>query len=158
MNWQGTLDAIYLAPEAKAPIERVEAVEVIAGRGLKGDRYFKGMGAFSRFPGKRREVTLIRAEALAEAIAEFGIALADGEHRRNLVVSKVPLAELVKQRFRVGEAVLRGVQICAPCKYLVRVTEEPRIFDALVGRGGLRAEILETGTVRQGAVVAPLDV
>ena len=154
----GRLDAIYLAPAAKASMRRVDTVEAVAGRGLEGDRYFKGIGAFSRFPGKRREVTLIGAEALAAAESEFGVALMDGEHRRNLVVSGVPLTELVKQHFRVGEAVLRGVQICAPCKYLIRVTEQPRIFDALVRRGGLRAEILESGTVRQGAVVALLDV
>ena len=158
MTWQGTLDTIYTAPEAKAPMQRVDTVEAVAGRGLEGDRYWKGIGAFSRFPGKRREVTLIRAEALAAAEAELGLALLNGQHRRNLVVSGVPLADLVKQTFRVGGAVLRGVQLCAPCKYLIRVTGEPKIFDALVRRGGLRAEILESGTLRQGAVVAPLDV
>lgn len=154
----GRLEAIYIAPKAKAAMQRVDTVEAIAGRGLVGDRYHQGTGAFSRFPGIRREVTLISAEALSDAEAGFGVSLSAGEHRRNLVVSGAPLVDLVKRSFRIGEVVLRGVQVCAPCAYLVRVTGQERIFDALTGRGGLRAQVLEGGTLCQGAVVRPLDV
>lgn len=128
----------------------LESVRAVPGRGLEGDRYFKGVGAYSRWPGARRDLTLIAAEALAEAEAAFGVALSAGEHRRNLVVSGVPLGDLIKVEFRIGEVRVRGARVCAPCKYLVRVTGQEAIFDALVGRGGLRAEVLTEGVIHVG--------
>lgn len=155
MSWSGTLDAIYTAPAAKAPVRPVAAVGAVPGRGLEGDRYWKGEGAFSRWPGPRRDLTLVAAEALAAAEAEFGVALGAGEHRRNLVVSGVPLGELLKREFWVGAVRVRAVRLCAPCRYLVRVTGQAEIFDALVGRGGVRAEILTDGVIRVGDAVRP---
>ena len=154
-DWTGRLDAIYIAPEAKAPMESVAAVRAEPGRGLEGDRYWKGEGAFSRWPGPRREVTLIAAEALAEAEAEFGVAVSAGEHRRNLVVSGVPLGNLIKAEFWVGAVQMRGERVCAPCQYLVRVTGQEAIFEALVRRGGLRAAVLSEGVIRVGDTVHP---
>jgi MOSC domain-containing protein YiiM len=153
--WTGTLRAIYTAPEAKAPMRALDAVRAVPGRGLEGDRYFKGEGAFSRWPGARREVTLIAAEALAAAEEAYGVAVSDGEHRRNLVVAGVPLTDLIKAEFVVGDVRMRGARVCAPCKYLVRVTGQEEIFDALVGRGGLRAEVLTEGVIRVGDGVRP---
>ena len=153
--WRGTLEAIYTAPTAGAPMEARDAVRAEPGRGLEGDRYWKGEGAFSRWPRPRREVTLITVEALEAAEREFDVLLTQGEHRRNLVTRGVPLTDLVKQEFSVGDVRMRGVRLCAPCKYLVRVTGQEAIFDALVRRGGLRAEVLTGGTVAVGDSVRP---
>lgn len=153
--WTGTLETIFVAPTAGAPMHSVQTVRAEPGRGLEGDRYWKGEGAFSRWSGPRREVTLISAEALADAELAFDVALSDGEHRRNLVVRGVPLTDLVKQVFEIGEVRLRGVRICAPCKYLVRVSGQAAIFDALVRRGGLRAEVLVEGAISVGDSVRP---
>jgi MOSC domain-containing protein YiiM len=154
------LVSIYTAPAAGAPVVRQPAVRAVAGRGLEGDRYWQGEGSFSRWPGKGRDVTLIAAEAVREAEAEFGVSMAAGEHRRNLVVEGVTLADLRGVRFQVGEATFEGVRLCAPCKYLVRVTGQPEAFEALVGRGGLRAAVVKGGEVREGDAVAwdPADV
>ena len=153
--WTGTLVAIFTAPTSGAPMQAQPVVRAEPGRGLEGDRYWKGEGAFSRWPGPRREVTLTAAEDLAEAEHAFGVALSAGEHRRNLVVRGVPLADLLKQEFWIGGVRLRGVRKCAPCKYLVRVTGQEAIFDALVRRGGLRAEVLTEGTLSVGDSVRP---
>ena len=156
----GRLLSIFLAPDAGAPVQSVESVRALAGRGLEGDRYAAGRGAFSRWPGKGRDVTLIDAAALADAHAEFGVALAAGEHRRNLVVEGVPLGDLRGVGFQIGGARFEGVRVCAPCKYLVRVTGQDRIFDALVRRGGLRAAVAAGGPLRVGDAVTwdPADV
>ncbi len=156
----GRLVAIYLAPTAGAPMRRVAEANALAGRGLDGDRYAAGEGSFSRWPGPARDVTLIAAEALADAEGEFGVAVADGEHRRNLVVEGVPLGDLRGVPFRIGEVAFEGVRLCAPCKYLVRVTGQDRIFDALVRRGGLRSAVVGSGLVRAGDAVTwdPADL
>lgn len=146
----GSLEAIFIAPEAKAPMRSVEAVRAVPGRGLEGDRYWKGAGALSRWPGPLREVTIIDAAALEAAEAEFGVHVSAGEHRRNLVVRGVPLTEWKKREFVIGKVRMRGVRVCAPCNYLARVTGQAAIFDALVRRGGLRAEVLTEGTIRVG--------
>lgn len=149
----GRLVALYIAPEAGAPVERVPEATALDGIGLDGDRYAAGEGSFSRWPGKGRAVTLISAEAIREAEDEFGVSLAEGEHRRNLVVEGVPLEDLRGIPFQIGDARFEGMRLCAPCKYLVRVTGQPDVFDALVGRGGLRAAILSGGTLREGDAV-----
>ncbi len=156
----GRLVALFVAPAAGAPARRVDRARALAGRGLDGDRYADGAGSFSRWPGKGRDVTLIDAAALAEAAAEFGVAVAQGQHRRNLVTEGVPLDELRGVPFEIGGARFEGVRVCAPCKYLVRVTGQDRIFDALVRRGGLRAAVVASGTVREGDAVTwdPADV
>ena len=152
----GHLVQIYVAPAAGAPVVAVAHAEALVGRGLVGDRYAAGAGSFSRWPGKGRALTLVAVEALAEAEAEFGVAMMHGEHRRNLVVAGVDLRALLGGEFQIGGATFRGARVCAPCKYLVRVTGQPRAFDALVGRGGIRAEVVAGGRIATGDAVRPL--
>jgi len=156
----GRLVAIFVAPEAGAPVRSVAEAQALKGRGLVGDRYGAGVGSFNRWPGRGREVSLIAAEALAAAEREFGVAVSGGEHRRNLVVEGVGLDDLRGVAFTIGGVRMEGVRLCAPCKYLVRVTGQDRIFAALVRRGGLRASVLASGTIRVGDAVAwdPADL
>ena len=151
-----SLVAIYVAPDAGAPVERLEAARALAGRGLEGDRYAAGIGSYSRWPGRGRAVTLIAAEALAEAESIFGVRVSAGEHRRNLVVAGADLRSLLGGRFRIGGALFEGARVCAPCKYLVRVTGQERVFEALVGRGGIRAEVVEGGRLAVGDALVPV--
>ena len=149
----GRLTDLFLAPDAGAQVRRVDSATALEGRGLEGDRYAAGAGSFSRWPHPGRAVTLISSEALADAEAEFGVSLMEGQHRRNLVVTGVPLAELKGVGFTIGDARFEGWRVCAPCKYLVRVTGQDRIFQALVRRGGLRAAVTASGAVRRGDAV-----
>lgn len=152
----GTVVQIYTAPAAGAPVVRVAQAEAVAGRGIAGDRYAAGVGSFSRWPGRGRAVTLIDADALAEAERAFGVRVSDGEHRRNVVVAGVDVRSLLGGEFQIGGAVFRGARVCAPCKYLSRVTGQARAFDALVGRGGIRAEVVEGGAFAEGDALVPL--
>lgn len=158
LDWRGRVESIWTAPRAGAVPVSVGQADALAGAGLAGDRYAAGAGSFSRWPGPGRAVTLIAADALAAAESEFPVHLSAGEHRRNLVVTGVPLHALRGVRFRVGEAVLDGVRLCAPCAYLSRVTGQPEAFAALVGRGGLRAEVVTGGRICVGDPVVPVAV
>ena len=154
----GRLVSIYVAPTAGAPVVRLARAEALAGRGLAGDRYAAGAGSFSRWPGRGRAVTLVASEALAEAETLFGVRVSAGEHRRNLVVAGVDLRALLGGAFRIGGATFEGARVCAPCRYLVRATAQERIFEALVGRGGIRAEVVSGGTFGEGDAVEPVGV
>ena len=147
--------ALYIATDARATMTAVEQLAAVAGRGLEGDRYFEGRGSFSRWPGEGRAVTLVQEEALDAILEECGIDLRGGRSRRNVVTRGVTLRDLNGRLFRLGEAVFRGARLCAPCRHLERLVV-PGTFDAMKGRGGLRANIERGGVVRVGDVIEPV--
>jgi hypothetical protein len=142
----GTVEAILIAPDTSAPVRSVEAAEVTTV-GLRGDRYEAGRGTFaSHRPGSA--LTLVDAavlEALPRAI----------DHRRNVVVRGTDLNALVGVTFTLGEVTCRGRRLCEPCAHLDRLNGGG-ILRPLVHRGGLRADVLEPGTIRVGDALAPL--
>jgi len=151
--FRGEVVAIYTAPEKGAPMESRDDVSAIAGIGLDGDRYATGAGKYTdKADDGKRAVTLIEREAVAAAGREYDIAIGEHETRRNVVTEGVPLNHLVGRTFRVGDVTLRGLRLAEPCTYLEGLTR-PRVRRALVHRAGLRAEILEGGTLRVGDAV-----
>jgi MOSC domain-containing protein YiiM len=148
MTADGRVTAIHLAPAPGADPQAVDAVRAVADRGLEGDRYFADTGTFADRSGS--DLTLVAAEALAALAAEAEIDLDPGTHRRNLTTTGLDLGALVGERFRVGEAVCVGTGPCTPCAYLEDLLAEPGLREALDGRGGLRARIVDTGVVRTG--------
>jgi MOSC domain-containing protein YiiM len=163
--WQGHVVSLHIAPEASAKMEVVTEVRAVPGRGLEGDRYFKGTGHYSDRPSHGgREVTLIETESV-EALESgvqsaqgdrLGIKLAAQDSRRNIATAGVPLNHLVDKEFWVGSVLLRGTRLCEPCKHLDELTQ-PGVMTGLVHRGGLRARILSEGVIRPGDVVRPLS-
>jgi MOSC domain-containing protein YiiM len=150
----GSVEAICIAPAAGDPMQSLGEVEAIVGVGLAGDRYAAGIGFYSPRPTDpgAREVTLFEAEVLDTVQSDFGMALSAAEHRRNLTVRGVRLAALLGQRFRIGEVLLEGVKDCPPCEHLQQLVGKP-VLQPLVDRGGLRARVVEGGTLRVGDAV-----
>jgi hypothetical protein len=149
MNGPGTVAAIHVAPEAEADMQAVESVEAVAGQGLRGDRYFTESGSFSDGKSNGRDLTLIEAEAIEAVEREADIDLDFADHRRNVTTRGVALNHLVGERFRVGEVVCEGITLCEPCSHLQSLTEGG-VLEALIHRGGLRADIVDGGTIRAG--------
>jgi MOSC domain-containing protein YiiM len=145
-----TLEGIFIAGAAREPLASVAEVRAVEGRGLEGDRYHAAVGSFSRWPGEGRAVTLVEAEVIEAALRDCDIDLSGGRTRRNLVTRGVRLADLLGRRFRIGGALFRGTRLAQPCAHLERLTE-PGVFEALKGRGGLRADVLEGGVMRVGS-------
>jgi hypothetical protein len=138
----GAVAGILIAPEAEAPLARVDAAEAVPGRGLVGDRYANGRGTFST-PGRGYELTLVEAEVLDE------IKLSWEDARRNIVTTGISLNALVGKEFRVGPVTCVGRRLAEPCAHLEKLAR-PGLLRPLVHRGGLRADILSGGTVSLG--------
>jgi MOSC domain-containing protein YiiM len=152
----GRLEGIYLSPRKKQLPEAHPSVQAHAGRGLEGDRYCRGEGTFSLPAGPDREVTLIEAEAIEALSSECKLEVSAAAARRNLLTRGVPLNHLVGKQFKVGTVVLRGMRLCEPCGHLEKLTVTG-IKEGLCHRGGLRAQIVSGGLLRQGDVIEPVD-
>jgi hypothetical protein len=135
------------------PTLRHEAVEIVAERGIVGDRFF---GHDSKLGSA---VSFVAAEALDEVAADLGRAagtLDPALMRRNVVTRGIDLNALRRHRFelRQGDAVLRfeaGGET-SPCAWMDWALA-PGARDLLRGRGGLRAAPLTSGVLRVGPVV-----
>jgi MOSC domain-containing protein YiiM len=151
----GRVDAIYIAPSAKAPTRLVPSVEAIVGIGLAGDRYATGTGTYWKPEKPGQEITLIEGETL-DLLSEKGIELDPGDARRNIVTRGVSLATLLRHRFAIGPVECVGVRDCPPCAHLEALTV-PGVHAALEGLGGLRADIVVGGVVAAGDIIRLLD-
>lgn len=129
-------------------MEERDRVEAVSGRGLRGDRYFLEDGTYSQSARDvSRELSLMERETLEAVERDYGVDVGPDEHRRNLTTADIGLNRLVGTRFRVGEAVCEGVELCEPCSYLERLLDREGVHDALVHRGGLRARIVSDGAI-----------
>lgn len=126
----------------------VSEAKAIAGKGLKGDRYFD--------QPKYAQLTLIEAEAIEAMASGVGYALSFGDARRNIVTRGVALDDLVGVEFRVGEITVRGTKLSEPCAHLASLTDE-RVLRGLAHKGGIKAEILSDGIIRVGDRVVLIE-
>lgn len=154
--FEGKLEAIFVGANKAAPMQQVESVQALAGDGIEGNRYSTGGAAIAKGtkPKAGQQVTLIEAEALEAAVRDCDVAIDAVRSRRNLLVRGVPLNHLVGCEFLVGEVRMRGIRLCEPCGHLEKLTV-PGVEKALLHRGGLRADILTSGTLRSGDPVRP---
>lgn len=156
MDEAGRVEHIHVAPSAGADMVAVDSVEAVAGKGLRGDRYFEAAGTWSDNPKARdivRDVTLFEAETLDVVARDHDLALTAADHRRNVTVSGVALDHLLGDRFAIGDATFEAVELCEPCSYLESLTGQDGTLEALVHRGGLNAAVVETGEIRVGDAV-----
>lgn len=137
------------------PTYAVDAVEVKAGAGLVGDRFF-GRGA--NFDG---HVTFLAWEVVQLLMAAYALPMtAPALFRRNVIVEGAPLNQLIGQEFAIDEVQFRGTKHCTPCRWMDWGVA-PGALAALKGRGGLRTQALSDGWLHLGAAtlttVIPLD-
>lgn len=129
----------------------IKVAELVAGKGIVGDRYYNETGTFSKklagLPDK--ELTLIESEEIDAFNQEFNFNLTYGDFRRNIVTAGVKLNELEGKDFMIGNVRLRGVRSCEPCAHLANLLV-PDIMPSLVHKAGLRAQIITSGSVSTG--------
>jgi len=135
------VERIHVGDEGVAELREVDAVAVVAGKGMVGDRHFHADGAL---PGQA--LTLVEAEEVER------VGLAPGATRRQVTVRGVRLNDLVGKRFRVGAIECVGIELCEPCAHLEAMTR-PGIIKDLVHRAGLNADVLNDGTIAVGDTI-----
>jgi len=135
--------ALHIAPARLAPTQSVSQVEVVAGRGIVGDRH---EGA------KHRQVSIQSLDAIREAEAIFGGPIDPGLTRRNITTSGGVIPREPGSVIRVGDAVLEVVRVASPCRLLDELIG-PNAQVALRRRGGSICRVLVSGPVRIGDLI-----
>jgi MOSC domain-containing protein YiiM len=133
----GRVEAIRIAPVREQLPEPVDSIEV-TDEGLPGDRYFG-----------RGDITLVETEALEAFAEETGIELSHAEIRRQVLTTGIRLNDLLGKRFRVGGVEAVGAEWCEPCNHIESITY-PGVLKGMVHRAGLRADIVQPGTIAAG--------
>lgn len=130
---------------AKLPIREIRAVECVAGRGLRGDRFFDHQSDY------KGQVTLFSQEVFDELCRALAAPqTSPAALRRNLLVSGGDLNGLIARQFELQGVLLEGTEECRPC-YWMDEALGPGAEAWLRGRGGLRCRILSDGWLRTPA-------
>ncbi|MFG1463999.1 MOSC domain-containing protein [Xanthobacter sp. DSM 24535] len=153
-TFTGVVRCLHITARAFLPMRAMNEINLIAGKGIEGDRYMIGReeGFYSDRPEDGRQITLFEIETLDALKRDAGIEIAPQDHRRNVTVEGVPLNHLVGKRFLLGETLLEATRLSVPCRHIEEITGKA-IFDPLINRSGLNCRILVGGVVRIGDLV-----
>lgn len=136
---KGRVLSLHLGSGEGLPKPRVEALELVAGFGARGDRHA------GRDPDR---AVLVAGLPAYEKARRAGIPLPFGALGENLLLDLDPHELPPGARLRVGEALLELAQVCTVCKSLSQF--DLRLPKLLYGGRGVYARVVEGGRVRVG--------
>lgn len=154
----GRVASLHLHPtEPGQTLETVQAMQLVAGKGIVGDnRYF---GKLSRDTGQptRRQVSLIEREQIQQHAAGLGIeAIAAGAVRSNIETTGLKLLPLLGKEIQIGQAILFLHSQRDPCGKMDALCQGLR-ERMMNGHQGVLAEIRRPGTIRVGDAIHVLS-
>lgn len=148
---------IYYTSDKGAPMIYAASIEAITGRGLAGDRYERGAGTYSHYPGNH-DVTLFEIEATWDFERFSGVTLHPAQTRRNIITEGISLAKLIDVEFMIGPVRMRGLRPCPPCLYLSQMLNLPVLLRGLAHSGGIYASVIQGGLLTIGDSISPVPM
>src|SRR5882724_2965786 len=132
-------------PPGENSIAEVPEVECVAGRGLRGDRFFDFKENY------KGQITFFAWETYEAICSGLGVRdRSPSAFRRNVITMGEDLNELIGREFQIQGVRFRGTEECRPCCWMDQAFA-PGANEFLKGRGGLRAVILSDGALRVNA-------
>jgi MOSC domain-containing protein YiiM len=132
-------------PAGRSPVVPVDRIDCVAGRGIRGDRFFDFKENY------KGQITFFSLEVFDALRHELNLPLAQpAATRRNALVTGADLNSLVGQEFEIQGVRFAGVEQCKPCHWMDSALG-PGAESWLNGRGGLRARILSDGVLQCAA-------
>lgn len=130
-------------PAGEHPIMAVGEVECVAGRGLRGDRYFDYKQDY------KGQITFFAMEVMEALRVELKRPDTQPQAtRRNAFVRGADLPSLIGKEFEVQGVRFVGVEESRPCHWMNSALG-PGAEEWLRGRAGLRCRILTDGVLRR---------
>ena len=124
------------------PIDEVSSINVLANKGVVGDRHFK------EFNDPYNQLTLIESENIDYYNIKYGLNIPYVDFRRNIITKGIKLNDLVGKKILVGKVQLEGIDLCRPCRHLSEVLGHENIIKEFLRKGGIRCQILTTSSIK----------
>ena len=132
-------------------ITEVESIEVVADKGIVGDRHFR------EYNDPYSQLSLIESENINYYNIRYSLDIPYVDFRRNIVTEGIQLNNLIGKRFLVGSVELEGIDLCRPCRHLSELLNQDNIIKEFLRKGGLRCQILSSSKINVGDVIKILD-
>lgn len=121
-----------------------DQVQLVAGSGILGDRFFDYEENY------KGQITFFSHSTFEAVRDEHGISDVDPKQfRRNVVLKGLNAEALIGKRFSIGELEFTGSCEAKPCFWMDEACGEGT-YEFLKGRGGLRARITKGGMLTVG--------
>ena len=133
-----------ITKNSNQPIEDVSSIEVLANKGIIGDRHFK------EFNDPYCQLSLIESENIDYYNLKYGLNIPYVDFRRNIITKGIKLNELVGIKFKIGKVAVEGIDLCRPCRHLTEKLNQDNILKEFLRRGGLRCKILTSDKIVVG--------
>ena len=133
-----------IAAKNNQSIKEVNSIEVLANKGIVGDRHFNDIN------DPYNQLSLIESENIDEYNVKFGLDIPYVDFRRNIVTKGIQLNDLIGKKFKIGKVELEGVELCRPCRHLTEMLDQKNILKEFMRKGGLRCEIKSSSSIKIG--------
>ena len=143
----GKIEAINITNISEENTFYVNQAILEKGKGIVNDRYY------GNFKEKKEQVTLISLEEINNFNNQVKQNIDAKNFRRNIIVSGINLNKFINKKIKINEVILKIHEICQPCKYLQNRLKIPGLIKMLVNRSGVRAEILNSGSLSVGDAI-----
>ena len=140
-----------IASDNNKKIQEVESINVLANKGIVGDRHFDD------YNDPYCQLSLIESENIDYYNTKFGLNINYVDFRRNIITRGIELNHLVGKKLKIGNVEVEGIDLCRPCKHLTEILNQDNILKEFLRRGGLRCQILTSSKISVGDVIKILD-
>ena len=125
-------------------IEEVDSIEVLANKGIIGDRHFDD------YNDPYCQLSLIESENIDYYNTKFGLNIPYIDFRRNIITKGIKLNDLVGKKLLIGSVKVEGIDLCRPCRHLTEMLNQDNILKEFLRKGGLRCQILSSSKISVG--------
>ena len=132
-------------------IDEVESIEVIANKGIIGDRHFKD------YNDPFCQLSLIESENIDYYNTKYNLNIPYVDFRRNIITKGIRLNDLIGKKFLIGNVKVEGLDLCRPCRHLTEMLNQKNILKEFLRKGGLRCQILSSSKIVIGDELKELD-
>ena len=111
-----------IAKDSNKEIAEVSSIEVLANKGVVGDRHF------DEYNDPYNQLTLIESENIDYYNTKYGLDIPYKDFRRNVVTKGIQLNDLIGKKIKIGKVEVEGIDLCRPCRHLTEVLNQSNIL------------------------------
>ena len=140
-----------IAENSNQPIKEVNSIEVLANKGIVGDRHFQ------EFNDPYNQLSLIESENIDYYNTKFGLNIPYLDFRRNVITKGIQLNDLVGKKLSIGTVEIEAIDLCRPCRHLTEMLNQDNVLKEFLRKGGIRCQILSSSDINVGDKIEILN-